>query len=65
MSEDIELNENEIKEIAKCLMIEAKTWEFRRGLSKKQSKEEKFTVKIWKKFGDLLNQIATDRKVKK
>ena len=59
------LSENEIKEIAKCLMLEAKTWEFRRGLSKKQSKEEKFTVKLWKKFGYILNQIATDKKVKK
>jgi hypothetical protein len=45
-------------------MLEAKTWEFRRGLSKKQSKEEKFTVKLWKKFGYILNQIATDKKVK-
>jgi hypothetical protein len=62
---NIELNENEIREISKCLMLEAKTWEFRRGLSKKQSKEEKFTVKLWKKFGDLLNQIATDKKVEK
>jgi hypothetical protein len=58
---NIELNENEIKEIAKCLMLEAKTWEFRRGLSKKPSKEEKFTVKLWKKFGGLLNQIAVER----
>jgi hypothetical protein len=58
------LSENEIKEIAKCLMIEAKTWEFRRGFGK-PSKEEKFTVKLWKKFGYILNQIATDKKVKK
>jgi hypothetical protein len=61
---NVELDENEIKEIAKCLMIEAKTWEFRRGFGK-PSKEEKFTVKLWKKFGYILNQIATDKKVKK
>jgi hypothetical protein len=60
---NIELNEKEIREISKCLMLEAKTWEFRRGFGK-PSKEEKFTVKLWKKFGDLLNQIATE-KVKK
>lgn len=58
------LSENEIKEIAKCLRLEVGIWEFRRGLSKKPTREEAFTVKLWKKFGDLLNQIATE-KVKK
>ena len=62
---NVELDENEIKEIAKCLRLEVGIWEFRRGLSKKPSKEEKFTVKLWKKFGYILNQIATDKKVKK
>lgn len=61
---NVELDENEIKEIAKCLRLEVGIWEFRRSFGK-PSKEEKFTVKLWKKFGYILNQIATDKKVKK
>jgi hypothetical protein len=58
---NVELTEREIREIAKCLRLEVGIWEFRRGLSKKPTREEAFTVKLWKKFGYILNQIAVER----
>ena len=57
----IELNEKEIREIAKCLRMEVEIWNFKRGFSTKQTKEEKFTVQVLKKVCNMLNQIAQDK----
>ena len=54
----VELNEKEIREISKCLHLEAEIWKFKRGMGK-PTKEELYTVKVWKKFGALINNIAS------
>jgi hypothetical protein len=65
MKKSVELTEREIREIAKCLHLEVEIWKFKRGFGKEPTREEAYTVKLWKKFGYILNQIATDKKVKK
>jgi hypothetical protein len=54
----VELNEKEIREISKCLHLEAEIWKLKRGMGK-PTKEELYTVKVWKKFGALINNIAS------